>query len=283
MSVTDGVVNVGRAVARFAGQTVVVKYGGAAMQWAHLKDSFSRDIAALRSAGVNPVVVHGGGPQISRLMEESGKTPRFVGGMRVTDDETMDLVERALLGINREIAQLITRHGIRAVGLSAWPGPLIQATRREHLSPTGESVDLGRVGDVTAVNTKPIRALQEHGIVPVIGSLGVGTDRRTYNINADLVAGEVAAVLGAAIVIYLTDVPGIVDRAGCRFRSLSRWTADTLVREGVIAGGMLPKIEGAVRALKGGAAQAQIIDGRVPHAVPLVLRTPHGVGTEIVL
>jgi acetylglutamate kinase len=278
-----GALEVDWPIANFAGKTVVIKYGGAAMERSHLKDGFSRDIAALRSAGVNPVAVHGGGRQITRLMEKSGKTPRFVGGMRVTDDATMDLIEGALPQINRDIARLITRHGASAVGLSAWQDPLIHARRMVYLSPTGESVDLGRVGDVVAVNTNPIRALQERGIVPVIGPVGVGADHRTYNINADLVAGEVAAVLGAALVIYLTDVPGILDRAaGCRFRRLSRWAADSLVREGVINDRMLPKVEGAVRALKGGAAQAQIIDGRVPHALALTLRAPHGIGTEIV-
>ena len=252
-------------IATFAGKTVVVKYGGAAMERPQLSDSFSRDIAALRSAGMKPVVVHGGGRQITRFMERSGKTPRFVGGMRVTDDATMDLIEGALPQINRDIAQLITRHGARAVALSAWPDPLIHARRMVRLLATGELVDLGRAGDVEAVDGSPIRALQERGIVPVIGSIGV------------------AAVLGAALVIYLTDAAGILDRAGCRFRRLSRWAADSLVREGVIDDGMLPKIEGAVRALKGGAAQAQIIDGRIPHALALTLRARHGIGTEIVL
>ena len=270
-------------VATSARKTVVVKCGGAAMENGRLLDGFLRDIAALWSAGIDLVVVHGGGPQISRLMEESGKTPRFVGGMRVTDDETMELVERALRRVNDEIAQIINRHGARAVGLSIWPGPLIHAYHRTHLLPTGESVDLGRVGDVAGVNTTPIRALLERGVVPVIGPIGVGADHRTYNIDADLVAGEVAAVMGAALVIYLTDVPGIVDRSGGRVRRLSRWDADCLVRDGAIDRGMRPKIEGAVRALKGGAAQALIVDGRIPHALRLTIRAPQHVGTEIVL
>lgn len=272
-------------VATFARKTVVVKYGGAAMERVRLLEGFFQDVAALRSAGVDLVVVHGGGLQINRLMEESGKTPRFVDGVRVTDDETMELVERALRQVNHEIEQLINRHGIRAMGLSVWSGEgeVIHACHRMHLLPTGESVDLGRVGDVTGVDTTPIRALLDRGVVPVLGPIGVGPDHRTYNINADLVAGEVAAVMGAALLVYLTDVPGILDRSGCRFRRLSRWAADSLVRDGVIDGGMLPKIEGAVRALKGGAGQAQIIDGRIPHALRLALRTPHRVGTEIVL
>ena len=266
-----------------ARKTVVVKYGGAAEERGRLRDGFLRDIVALRSAGIDLVVVHGGGPQISRLMEESGKTPRFVDGMCVTDDETMELVERALRQVNDEIAQMIDRHGARAVGLSIWPGPLIHACHRTHLLPTGESVDLGRVGDVAGANTTPIRALLERGVVPVIGPMGVGADDRTYNINADLVAGEVAAVLGADLLIYLTDGPGILDRSGGRVRRLGRWDADCLVRDGVIDGVMLPKIEGAARALKGGAAQALIVDGRIPHPLRLAFRAPHHVGTEIVL
>jgi acetylglutamate kinase len=199
-------------IARFSGNTVVVKYGGTAMERSHLRAGFSHDIGALRAAGVSPIVVHGEGRQ----------------------------TEGALV-------HLLARHGVSAMGSSAWP----------------------------AVNTSPIRALQERGIIPVVGPVGVDTD---------LVAGEIAAALGAALVVYLTDAVGILDRDGCRFRRLSRWAADSLVREGMIDNGMLPKIEGAVRALKGGAAQARIIDGRVPHALALALRAPHGMmGTEIVL
>ena len=270
-------------LASFSGKTVVIKCGGAAMERSLLKNCFSRDIAALRSAGVNPIVVHGGGRQITRLMETSGKSCRLVGGMRVTDDATMDLIEGALRQINRDMVQLIIRHGASAMGLSASTDPFIHARRVVHRLPTGDSVDLGRVGDVAAVDTSLIRALQERGIVPVIGPVGLGADHRTYHIDADLVAGEVAGVLGAALVIYLTDAAGIPDRDGCRFRRLSRWAADSLVRERVIDDRMLPTIEGAVRALKGGAAQAQIVDGRVPHALALALRAPHSIGTEIVL
>jgi acetylglutamate kinase len=271
---------VGCPLAGFSGETVVVKYGGAATERSHLKNGFARDIATLRSAGVNPIVVHGGGRQITRLMETSG---RLVGGMRVTDDATMDSIEAALRQINRDMVQLVIRHGASATGLSAEMDPLVHARRVVHRLPTGESVDLGRVGDVAAVDTSLIRALQERGIIPVIGPIGLGTDHRTYHIDADLVAGEIAGVLGAALVIYLTDVAGILDGGACRFRRLSRWTADSLIRERVIDDAMRPTIEGAVRALKGGAAQAQIVDGRVPHALALALRAPHGMGTEIVL
>ncbi len=281
--VRDQIQSSDHAIANLRGRTVVVKYGGDAMEQAHLKEGFSRDIAALRLAGVNPVVVHGGGLRIGRLMEAAGRITRFCGDTRVTDDETMGLVERALAMTTDEIARLIDRHGVEAVGSGVWPGQIVRACPRVPPLPAGGLVTLGRVGDVAGVNPRPIRALQERGIVPVIGPLGIGADGRTYNIDADLVAGEVAAVLGADLVIYLADVPGILDRAGRRFRRLSRWAVDSLVREGLIDGEMLPKIEGCVRALKGGAAQAQLIDGRVAHAVPMTLRAPHRVGTEIVL
>jgi len=260
-------------IAGWRGRTVVVKYGGDAMEQAHLKEGLSRDIAALRLAGVNLVVVHDGGL----------RSARFSGDPRVTDDETMELVERAVATTTDEIARLIGRHGVEAVGSGAWPGRIVRACRRIPPPPARESIDRGRVGDVAGVNPRPIRALHERGIVPVIGPLGTGVDGRTYNIDADLVAGEVAAALGADLLVYLTDAPGILDRGGCRFRRMSRWAVDSLVREGLIDDGMLPKIEGCVRALKGGAAQAQLLDGRVPHAVPMALRAPHRVGTEIVL
>jgi acetylglutamate kinase len=272
-----------QAVAALSGKTVVIKYGGAAIDQPHLKDLFARDVAFLRSVGVNPVVVHGGAPLITRLMERSGKVAHFVDGMRVTDDETMVLVETALRQLNQEVVEAIERQGARAGGFGGWETSLVHACRRRHVLPNGETLDLGRVGDVESVNSKPIRVLQEQGIVPVIAPLGVGADALTYNISADLVAGEVAAILGAALLILLTDVPGISTRDGCRYRQLSRWGADSLVREGEISGGMLPKVEGAVRALKGGAGRAQIIDGRVPHAILRTLHARYGVGTEIVL
>jgi acetylglutamate kinase len=271
------------SMGRLHGHTVVIKYGGAAMEEPHLRDLFARDIASLRAAGTRPVIVHGGGPQISRLMKRSGKTPRFVAGMRVTDDETMVLVESALRQINEEIVRLIEHQRVPVAGFGGWEKSLIGASRRLHVLPTGESLDLGRVGDVASVNARPIRELQERAIVPVLAPVGIGGDALTYNINADLVAGEVAAVLGASLVVFLTDVPGIVAPDGCRYRRLSRWGADSLVHDGAIDGDMLPKVEAAVRALKGGAGQAHIIDGRIPHAVIRSLRTRHGLGTEIVL
>jgi acetylglutamate kinase len=272
-----------QTVAALRGQTVVIKYGGGTLDQPHLKDLFARDVAFLRSSGVNPVVVHGGGPLITRLMERSGKAVHFVDGMRVTDDETMALVETALRQVNQEIVELIERQGTPAKGFGDRETSLVRACPRRHVLPNGETVDLGRVGDVESVNARPIRLLQERRIVPVIAPLGIGADALIYNINADLVAGGVAATLGAAILILLTDGPGVSTRDGCHYRRLSRWGADSLVREGEISGGMLPKVEGAVRALKGGAGRAHIIDGRIPHAILRTLHARHGVGTEIVL
>ena len=224
------------AVAALRGQTIVIKCGGAILDQPHLKDLFARDVAFLRSTGVHPVVVHGGGPLITRLMEQSGKTVHFVDGMRVTDDETMALAETVLREVNQEVVELIERHGALARGFAGWETSLVHACPRRHVLPNGVAVDLGRVGDVESVNPKPIRLLQERGIVPVIAPLGIGADALTYNINADLVAGEVAAILGAAVLIILTDVPGISTRDHCHYRRLSRWGADSLVREGEISG-----------------------------------------------
>ena len=271
------------AVAALRGRTVVIEYGGAAMSQPHLRDLFARDVAFLRSAGVNPVVVHNDGPLMTRLMDRSGRAVHMVDGMRLTEDEMMAIVETALRQVNREIVELIERQGVRAAGLGGWETCLVHARRRRPSAPNGEAADLGRVGDVDSVNPEPLRVLQKQGIVPVIAPLGIGADALTYHINADLVAGEVAAILGAALLIFLTDVPGVSTRDGCRYRQLSRWGADSLLKDGEISGGMLPKVEGAVRALKGGAGQAQIVDGRVPHATLRTLHLLHGLGTQIVL
>jgi acetylglutamate kinase len=270
-------------VARFQGQTVVICYGGAAMDQPHLRDLFAHDVALLWSQGVNPVIVHGGGRKITRLMESSGKTAGLVTGMRVTDDEMMVFVETGLRLVNAEVVELFTRHRVRAAGFGGWEMSFIRASGHRPALPAREATELGRVGDVESVSPKPIRALQERRTIPVIASLGIGADSLTYTITADLVAGEVAAILGAAIVIYLADVPGVLAPDGCRYRRLSRWVADSLVREGALDGAMMPTVEGAVRALKGGAGQAYVIDGRVPHALLRSLRTRHVQGTEVVL
>jgi acetylglutamate kinase len=267
-------------IREFRGKTVVIKYGGAAMERADLKEPFALDVILLKFVGINPVIVHGGGPQIGALMKRLGKEPRFVGGMRVTDEETVEIVEMVLVGkINKEIVGLINHHGGRAVGLSGKDADLIRAHRRLHRMPDGSEVDIGLVGEVESVNPEPIRLLEEHGFVPVIAPVGVGRDGETYNINADIVAGEVAAALGAEKLIHLTDV----DDARRFLSTLSRTDAERLMGAGVIDGGMLPKVESSLRALKGGTAKAHIIDGRVPHAILLELFTREGIGTEIVL
>jgi acetylglutamate kinase len=268
----------------FQGKTLVIKYGGAAMERADLKDSFARDVILLRCVGLKPVIVHGGGPQIGAFMKRLGKEPEFVGGMRVTDAETVEIVEMVLVGkINKEIVGLINLHGGRAVGLSGKDGDLIQARRRPHRLPTGESVDIGLVGEVEAINPQAIGLLEEHGFVPVIAPVGVGRRGETYNINADLVAGDIAAALQAEKLVHLTDVQGIVGPDGALLSTLTRKDAARLIETGVIDGGMLPKVESALRALAGGTGKAHIIDGRIPHAILLELFTKEGVGTEITL
>jgi acetylglutamate kinase len=268
----------------FQGQTLVIKYGGAAMEQADLKVQFARDVLLLRLVGLRPVIVHGGGPQIGALMKRLGKEPRFVGGMRVTDAETVEIVEMVLVGkINTEIVALINLHGGRAVGLNGKDAGLIRARKRWHRGPDGQAVDIGLVGEVEAVDPEPIRRLEEAGFIPVVAPIGAGAAGETYNINADLVAGEVAAALRAAKLIHLTDVAGIRDGMGVLLSTLTRAAAARLIEGGVIDGGMLPKVESALRALEGGCAKAHIIDGRVPHAILLEVFTDEGVGTEITL
>jgi len=271
-------------IREFRGKTIVIKYGGAAMERADLNEPFALDVILLRLVGLKPVIVHGGGPQIGALMKRLGKEPRFVGGMRVTDAETVEIVEMVLVGkINKQIVGLINHHGGQAVGLSGKDASLLRARRRGHRLPSGEEVDIGLVGEVEEVNTEPIRLLEDNGFIPVIAPVGVGRDGATYNINADLVAGEVAAALGAEKLIHLTDVQGILGPDGTLVSTLSRKEAERLMSAGVIDGGMLPKVESSLRALEGGTSKAHILDGRVPHAILLELFTREGVGTEIVL
>jgi acetylglutamate kinase len=268
----------------FQGKTLVIKYGGAAMEQADLKEQFAKDVLLLRLVGIRPVIVHGGGPQIGALMKRLGKEPRFVGGMRVTDEETVQIVEMVLVGkINKEIVGLINLHGGRAVGLSGKDASLLRARKRLHRLPDGTTADIGLVGEVEAVNPEPIRLLEENGFIPVIAPVGVGEGGETYNINADLVAGDVAAALFAEKLIHLTDVTGINGEDGRLVTALTKRDAERLIKAGVIDGGMLPKVESSLRALTGGAQKAHIIDGRVPHAILLEVLTKEGIGTEIVL
>jgi acetylglutamate kinase len=267
----------------FQGKTLVIKYGGSAMEKADLKEQFARDVLLLRLIGIRPVIVHGGGPQIGALMKKLGKEPRFVGGMRVTDPETMDLVEMVLVGkLNKEIVGLINVHGGRAVGLSGKDANLLRARKRLHRMPDGSTVDIGQVGEVETVNAEVIRLFEDNGLIPVIAPVGVGAQGESYNVNADLVAGEVAAALRAEKLIHLTDVQGINGEDGRLISRLTKRDAERLIKANVIDGGMLPKVESALRALEGGAAKAHIIDGRVPHAVLLEVFTHEGIGTEIV-
>jgi acetylglutamate kinase len=268
----------------FQGKTLVIKYGGAAMEQADLKEQFAKDVLLLRLVGIRPVIVHGGGPQIGALMKRLGKEPKFVGGMRVTDVETVEIVEMVLVGkINKEIVGLIGVHGGRAVGLSGKDNQLIRARKRFSRGPSGEPVDIGLVGEVETVNIEVIRLFEENRIIPVIAPVGVGAEGETYNINADLVAGDVAAALGAEKLIHLTDVQGINGEDGALISTLTRLEAERLIKANVIDGGMLPKVESALRALEGGAIKAHIIDGRIPHAILLEVFTNEGIGTEITL
>jgi acetylglutamate kinase len=272
---------------RFQGQTLVIKYGGAAMKEADLKAGFAQDVTLLQYLGIHPVVVHGGGPQVSQMLAKLEVPTRFVEGLRVTDEVTMDVVEMVLVGkVNKEIVNLINAAGGAAVGLSGKDGRLLKAQKLEFYRPREdeppEIIDIGLVGEVTEVHTELIRTLQAQHFIPVIAPVGVGDHGETYNINADLVAGAVAAALGAAKLILLTDVPGVLDQKGHLISSLTRRQAVTMMEEGTIAGGMLPKIKCCLEALDEGVAKAHILDGRAAHAVLLEIFTDRGIGTEIV-
>ncbi len=273
----------------FRGKTFVIKYGGSAMTDDVLKQGFAQDVVLMRYIGINPVIVHGGGPQIGATMERMGKKPTFVSGQRVTDEETMGIVEMVLGGkVNKEIVNLINRAGGKAVGLTGKDGGLIQAkklklTRKSDQSGDTEIIDIGLVGEVTEVRPGALSALDQGGFIPVIAPVGVGEHGETYNINADLVAGAVAGALKAEKLILLTDQAGILDKEKNLITALNRKKVETLVQRGVIAGGMLPKTRSCFEALDAGCAKVHIIDGRVPHALLLEIFTKEGVGTEITL
>jgi acetylglutamate kinase len=274
-------------IRRFSGKTVVIKYGGNAMVDQPLKQGFARDLVLMKLVGVNPVVVHGGGPQIGSLLKRLGKGSEFVQGMRVTDAETMDVVEMVLGGlVNKEIVNLINRHGGSAVGLTGKDGDLIRARKLllrrdapELAEP--EIIDLGHVGEVESIDASLIHMLVQGAFIPVIAPIGVGDDGRSYNINADLVAGKVAEVLKAEKLLLLTNTDGLLDTQGQLIPELDVGRVQELIREGVIAGGMLPKVQCAVDAVHGGVKTAHIIDGRVEHAIMLDLFTDEGIGTLI--
>ncbi len=274
-------------IKRFHGKTLVVKFGGNAMVDEELKRSFARDIVLMKLVGFNPVVVHGGGPQIGKLLERIGKESRFVEGMRVTDAETMDVVEMVLGGlVNKEIVNLINSQGGRAVGLTGKDGGLIRA-RQLKISQKGETadapelIDLGHVGEVQAIDPSVVKMLDADEFIPVIAPIGVGDDGRAYNINADLVAGKLAEVLKAEKLILLTNTRGLLDKDDNLLTGLDAARVQALIDDGTIHGGMLPKIRCALEAVQGGVQTAHIIDGRVTHAVLLELFTDQGVGTLI--
>jgi acetylglutamate kinase len=276
-------------IQRFYNKTVVIKYGGHAMVDGELKKMFAMDVVMMKYIGINPVVVHGGGPQIGTYLKKFGKESRFVQGLRVTDEETMSIVEMVLVGqVNKEIVGLINHHGGKAVGLSGKDGNLIQAEKyylsEEKAKDTPpEIIDIGLVGKVRAINAKLISSLAAEGFIPVIAPTGAGDKGETYNINADIVAGEVAAALRAEKLVLLTDVSGVLDKKGSLINTMTNRDALAFIDDGTISGGMYPKVKCCLKALKGGVQKAHIVDGRLKHAILLEMFTDKGIGTEIVI
>ncbi|MFA5321438.1 MAG: acetylglutamate kinase [Smithella sp.] len=276
-------------IRRFYNKTIVIKYGGHAMVDNELKDKFAQDIVMMKYIGINPVVVHGGGPQIGALLKKVGKESKFIQGMRVTDEETMNIVEMVLVGtVNKEIVGLINRHGGNAVGVSGKDGNLISAEKyylseekAKHTPP--EIIDIGLVGKVKNINSQLIITLAQNNFIPVIAPTGIGDNGETYNINADIVAGEIASALKAEKLLLLTDVPGVLDKNKSLINTMTNDEALTLIDDGTIDGGMFPKIKCCLKALRGGVKKSHLIDGRLKHAVLLEVFTDKGIGTEIVL
>ncbi|MGB0126925.1 MAG: acetylglutamate kinase [Rhodocyclaceae bacterium] len=271
-------------IKRFFDKTIVIKYGGNAMTDPRLKDSFASDVVLLKLVGMNPVVVHGGGPQIDDLLKRVGKKGQFVQGMRVTDEETMDIVEMVLGGqVNKEIVNLINRHGGKAVGLTGQDGSFIRA--KKLLMPNQEQpeemIDIGQVGEITHIDPSLIAFLDTGDFIPVIAPIGVGPGGESYNINADLVAGKLAEILKAEKLVLLTNTPGVLDKDGNLLTGLTPKQIEALVAEGTLSGGMIPKISSALDAARSGVRAVHIIDGRVEHALLLEILTDQGVGTLI--
>lgn len=276
-------------IREFSGKTVVIKYGGHAMVDEELKRNFALDVILMKYIGINPVIVHGGGPQINRFLEKMRITPSYIQGMRVTDGETMDVVEMVLVGkVNKEIVGVINHCGGKAVGLSGRDGDLVQAkkmTIHSKVQPGDrppELIDLGRVGEVTKVNPEILHTLDQQDFIPVIAPVGVGEDGQAFNINADLVAGAIAAELNAMKLVLLTDVAGVKDQDDRLLSTIEMQNIENMIDSGVISGGMIPKLRCCVSALNGGVTKAHIVDGRIEHAVLLELFTHEGIGTEII-
>jgi acetylglutamate kinase len=276
-------------IRRFYNKTIVVKYGGHAMVDDELKKLFAMDVVMMKYIGINPVVVHGGGPQIGAVLKKLGKESRFIQGMRVTDEETMSIVEMVLVGsVNKEIVGLVNRNGGKAVGLSGKDGNLTRAEKyylneeKQKDMPT-EIIDVGLVGKVKEINAELVMSLVKDGFIPVIAPTGMGDNGETYNINADIVAGEVAAALKAEKLVLLTDVEGVWDKDKQLINTMDNRRALQMIDDGTIAGGMFPKVKCCLKALRGGVGKAHIIDGRKKHAMLLEVFTDQGIGTEIVL
>jgi acetylglutamate kinase len=271
-------------IKRFHDRTIVVKYGGNAMTDENLKQCFARDVVLLKLVGMNPVVVHGGGPQIESLLARVGKKGTFVQGMRVTDAETMDVVEMVLGGqVNKEIVNLINQQGGKAVGLTGKDGNFIRAKKLliENTEKPGEMLDIGQVGEIISIDPALIALLDSGDFIPVIAPIGVGGEGETYNINADVVAGKIAEVLKAEKLVMLTNTPGVLDKAGNLLTGITPREIDDMVADGTLSGGMLPKISSALDAARSGVKSVHIIDGRVEHALLLEILTDDGVGTLI--
>ncbi|MGD8243013.1 MAG: acetylglutamate kinase [Desulfobacterales bacterium] len=286
-SVADILIEALPYIRQFAGMTVVIKYGGHAMVDEQLREDFAQDVTLLKFIGLNPVVVHGGGPQINQVLDRMGIRPKFVRGMRMTDAPTMDVVEMVLGGkVNKSIVALINRHGGKAVGLSGKDGGLIQAKKLKIVQQADadtppEIIDPGLVGRVTAVNPAILHTLAREGFIPIVAPVGFGPEGETFNINADLVASHVAMSLSAGRLIYLTDVDGVLDAEGQLISSIGAAAIERLLEDGTIAGGMIPKIEFALEALRKGVGKVPIINGTRRHALLLELFTHSGIGTEV--
>ncbi len=271
-------------IKRFFDKTIVIKYGGNAMTDEHLKQCFAQDVVLLKLVGMNPVVVHGGGPQINEMLDKLGKKGEFIQGMRVTDAETMSVVEMVLGGqVNKEIVNLINRHGGKAVGLTGQDGNFIHAHKllMEDLNHPTKMIDVGQVGEISGIDPSIINFLDGGDFIPVVAPIGVGKDGESYNINADVVAGKLAEILGAEKLIMLTNTPGVLDKNGELLTGLTPKQIDDLVADGTLSGGMLPKISSALDAARSGVKAVHIIDGRVEHALLLEVLTDEGVGTLI--
>ncbi|HSR02614.1 MAG TPA: acetylglutamate kinase [Methylophilaceae bacterium] len=270
-------------IKRFFDKTIVIKYGGNAMTDESLKASFASDVVLLKLVGMNPVIVHGGGPQINQMLDRVGKKGEFIQGMRVTDDETMDIVEMVLGHVNKEIVHLINRHGGKAVGLTGQDGNFIHADKlmMEDVNDKEKMIDVGQVGKISKIDPSIINFLDSGDFIPVVAPIGIGEDGSTFNINADVVAGKVAEILRAEKLVLLTNTPGVLDKDGTLLTGLTPREIDNMVADGTLSGGMLPKIGSALDAARSGVKAVHIIDGRVEHALLLEVLTDEGVGTLI--